>query len=116
MELFTRPLAARLEAAASTLSETADGTQRLSGSVAAAAAGVTDFDLIGISYYSKWSKYSLAGLGGGSHKDILIGTDPSTGAIRSIGLNAAGGWTQLKLNFSPVVEFNAAYGSFAISS
>lgn len=53
---------------------------------------------------------SLAGLGGGSHKDILIGTDPSTGAIRSIGLNAAGGWTQLKLNFSPVVEFNAAYG------
>jgi regulator of replication initiation timing len=53
---------------------------------------------------------SLAGLGGGSHKDILIGTDPSTGAIRSIGLNAAGGWTQLKLNLSPVVEFNAAFG------
>src|ERR1035437_2556763 len=53
---------------------------------------------------------SLAGLGGGSHKDILIGTDPSTGAVRSIGLNAAGGWSQLKLNFSPVVEFNAALG------
>ncbi len=31
---------------------------------AAAAAGVTDFDVIGISYYTKWSKYSLAGLGG----------------------------------------------------
>jgi arabinogalactan endo-1,4-beta-galactosidase len=31
---------------------------------AAAAAGVTDFDLIGISYYSKWSKYNLTGLGG----------------------------------------------------
>jgi arabinogalactan endo-1,4-beta-galactosidase len=31
---------------------------------AAVAAGVTDFDVIGISYYSKWSKYSLAGLGG----------------------------------------------------
>jgi arabinogalactan endo-1,4-beta-galactosidase len=30
---------------------------------AAAGAGVTDFDLIGLSYYSKWSKYSLAGLG-----------------------------------------------------
>jgi len=30
---------------------------------AAAQAGVTDFDLIGISYYSKWSKYTLAGLG-----------------------------------------------------
>jgi hypothetical protein len=53
---------------------------------------------------------SLAGLGGGSHKDILIGTDPSTGTFRGIGLNAVGGWTQLKLNFSPVIEFNAALG------
>jgi arabinogalactan endo-1,4-beta-galactosidase len=26
-------------------------------------AGVRDFDLVGISYYSKWSKYSFAGLG-----------------------------------------------------
>jgi len=53
---------------------------------------------------------SLAGLGGGSHKDILVGTDLSTGAIRSVGLDAAGGWTQLKLSLSPVVEFNAAIG------
>ena len=30
---------------------------------AATKAGVIDFDLIGISYYSKWSKYTLAGLG-----------------------------------------------------
>jgi len=30
---------------------------------AASQAGVTGFDLIGISYYSKWSKYSIAGLG-----------------------------------------------------
>lgn len=30
---------------------------------AAAVAGVTDFDLIGISYYSKWSKMTMAGLG-----------------------------------------------------
>ena len=30
---------------------------------AAAAAGVTDFDLIGLSYYPKWSKYNLVGLG-----------------------------------------------------
>lgn len=29
----------------------------------AAKAGLTDFDLIGISYYSKWSKYNLKGLG-----------------------------------------------------
>ena len=31
---------------------------------AATAAGVTDFDIIGMSYYSKWSKYNLNGLGG----------------------------------------------------
>jgi arabinogalactan endo-1,4-beta-galactosidase len=30
---------------------------------AAVAAGVTDFDVIGISYYSKWSKNTFAGLG-----------------------------------------------------
>jgi arabinogalactan endo-1,4-beta-galactosidase len=30
---------------------------------AAVKAGVTDFDIIGISYYSKWSKYSVANLG-----------------------------------------------------
>lgn len=30
---------------------------------AATAAGVTDFDVIGISYYSKWSKQTIAGLG-----------------------------------------------------
>jgi arabinogalactan endo-1,4-beta-galactosidase len=27
-------------------------------------AGVTDFDIIGISFYAKWSKYTMAGLGG----------------------------------------------------
>jgi len=30
---------------------------------AAAKAGVTDFDIIGISYYPKWSKYSISNLG-----------------------------------------------------
>jgi arabinogalactan endo-1,4-beta-galactosidase len=30
----------------------------------AAKAGIKDFDLVGISYYTKWSKYTLAGLGG----------------------------------------------------
>lgn len=30
---------------------------------AATQAGVQDYDLVGISYYSKWSKYSVAGLG-----------------------------------------------------
>jgi arabinogalactan endo-1,4-beta-galactosidase len=31
---------------------------------AATAAGVTDYDIIGMSYYSKWSKFSLAEMGG----------------------------------------------------
>jgi hypothetical protein len=52
----------------------------------------------------------LAGLGGGSHKDILTGTDPVTGNVSSIGLNAIGGWAQLKLKVSPVVEANATFG------
>jgi arabinogalactan endo-1,4-beta-galactosidase len=30
---------------------------------AATKAGVTDFDIIGLSYYPKWSKYNIAGLG-----------------------------------------------------
>jgi len=53
---------------------------------------------------------SLAGLGGGGHKDILTGIDPSTGDERSIGLNSVGGWTQVKLAWSQAVEFNAAIG------
>ncbi|MES1158549.1 MAG: arabinogalactan endo-1,4-beta-galactosidase [Terricaulis silvestris] len=35
---------------------------------AAAAAGVTDFDLIGISYYRKWSTQGLSGLGATIHR------------------------------------------------
>jgi hypothetical protein len=53
---------------------------------------------------------SLAGIGGGSHKDILTGIDPSTGDERSIGLNSVGGWTQFKLTWSQAVELNAAIG------
>jgi hypothetical protein len=53
---------------------------------------------------------SLAGLGGGSYKDILTGIDPFTGEERSIGLNAVGGWTQFKLSWSQAVEVNGAIG------
>lgn len=53
---------------------------------------------------------SLAGLGGGTHKDILTGIDPSTGGQRTIGLNAAGGWAQAKLTWPRDMEFNAAIG------
>ena len=38
---------------------------------AATAAGVTDFDVIGISYYPKWSKNTLAGLGATINRSAL---------------------------------------------
>lgn len=53
---------------------------------------------------------ALAGLGGGSHKDFLSGSDPVTGNEKNIVLNAVGGWTQLKLSWSPSVEINIAMG------
>jgi len=46
---------------------------------AASAAGITDFDIVGISYYKKWSRESLAGLGDvirrmreRYHKDVVV--------------------------------------------
>lgn len=67
---------------------------------------------------SKWAEVSgeiyrgrsLGGLGGGIYKDILSGTDPLTGVFRSVGVETAGGWSQLKLNFSRWVEVNAMFG------
>jgi hypothetical protein len=53
---------------------------------------------------------SLGGLGGGLYKDILSGTDPITGLSRSVGVDTAGGWSQLKINFSRFVEANAMFG------
>ena len=53
---------------------------------------------------------SLAGLGGGLYKDIVTGTDPVTGLTRTIGVETAGGWTQLKLILSPRWEANSMFG------
>jgi uncharacterized coiled-coil protein SlyX len=53
---------------------------------------------------------SIGGLGGGVYKDTLTGTDPVTGAIVVRGLNAIGGWIQLKERFSQTFEANAAIG------
>jgi hypothetical protein len=53
---------------------------------------------------------SIGGLGGGVYKDTLTGTDPITGAPVTRGLNAIGGWTQLKKRFSQTIEANAAIG------
>jgi hypothetical protein len=52
----------------------------------------------------------LGSLGGGAYKDALTGTDPSTGYARTEELDAAGGWSQLKLTLSEVLQANAAWG------
>jgi len=53
---------------------------------------------------------SLGGLGGGAYKDILYGTSPVTGLNSYRGLNAIGGWTQLKTRFGQSLEANAVIG------
>jgi hypothetical protein len=53
---------------------------------------------------------ALGGLGGGTYKDVLYGTDPITGAAAYRGLNAIGGWTQLKSRFGRALEANASIG------
>jgi chaperonin cofactor prefoldin len=52
----------------------------------------------------------LGGLGGGVYKDVLIGLSPVTGENSYRGLNAIGGWTQLKAYFSRSIEANASIG------
>jgi hypothetical protein len=64
------------------------------------------FEITGEAYRGR----ALGGFGGGSYKDILTGTDAITGLTRSTGVDAVGGWSQLKLRFSPTVEANAAFG------
>ena len=53
---------------------------------------------------------ALGGLGGGGYKDILTGTDPLTAQSRTTGVDTAGGWAQLKMRFTPMLEANAAFG------
>jgi hypothetical protein len=64
------------------------------------------FEISGEAYRGR----ALGGFGGGSYKDILIGTDTITGLTRSTGVDAVGGWSQLKLRLGPTIEANAAFG------
>jgi hypothetical protein len=64
------------------------------------------FDLSGEIYRGR----SLGGLGGGVYKDVLSGVDPITGQYRTIGVETAGGWTQLKFNGDRRIEANAMFG------
>jgi hypothetical protein len=53
---------------------------------------------------------ALGGLGGGAYKDVLIGTYPGTSVTSYDGLNAIGGWTQLKALLGRSVEANGSIG------
>lgn len=64
------------------------------------------FELSGEIYRGR----ALGGLGGGAYKDILTGKDAVTGLIRTRGVDAAGGWSQLKLRLGSTFEANAMFG------
>lgn len=64
------------------------------------------FDLSGEIYRGS----ALGGFGGGLYKDVIVGTDYNTGLNRTVGVDTAGGWSQLKLNVNSRVEANAAFG------
>ncbi len=53
---------------------------------------------------------AIGGLGGGQYKDVLSGTSITTGLATIVGVDAAGGWSQLKTRFSPILEANAVFG------
>jgi hypothetical protein len=52
----------------------------------------------------------LGGLGGGTYKDTVTGSDPATGMSRTLGVETAGGWAQLKLIPHARTEANFIFG------
>lgn len=61
-------------------------------------------------YREAYRGRALGGLGGGVYKDILTGTDVVSGLTRTTGVDAVGGWSQLKLNLGSTLEANAMFG------
>ena len=51
---------------------------------------------------------AIGGLGGGVGTSILFGGDPANPGTPIRGLDAAGGWAQLKFQLTPKLEFNGA--------
>ena len=64
------------------------------------------FEISGEGYRGR----SIAGLGGGLYKDFVVGTSPTTGATPLHGLNAIGGWAQLKTLLGSSLESNISIG------
>jgi hypothetical protein len=64
------------------------------------------FEVSGEGYRGK----ALGGMGGGVYKDVLFGVYVSTGQNAYRGLNAIGGWTQIKSRITQSLEVNAGIG------
>jgi len=64
------------------------------------------FEVTGEAYRGR----ALGGLGGGLYKDVVTVTNPAIGLPRISGVETVGGWSQLKVRFSPTIETNAAFG------
>lgn len=52
----------------------------------------------------------IGGLGGGLGRSVLFSGPPTSPASAALGLNAAGGWAQLKFRPTEKLEFNGAFG------
>ena len=64
------------------------------------------FEVTGEAYRGR----AIGGLGGGLYKDVVVVTNPATGLPQINGVETVGGWSQLKVRFSPTLEANAAFG------
>ncbi|NOT25981.1 MAG: hypothetical protein HOP16_07735 [Acidobacteria bacterium] len=53
---------------------------------------------------------AIGGLGGGAHSSVLFNGAPTEAASTVHPLRSRGGWTQVKFQQSPRIEFNAAFG------
>ncbi|HVJ09506.1 MAG TPA: hypothetical protein VM554_14095 [Acidisarcina sp.] len=53
---------------------------------------------------------ALGGLGGGAYKDVVLVKTLSDPYAQIDGLNAIGGWSQIKYRMSDKIEWNTAYG------
>jgi hypothetical protein len=51
----------------------------------------------------------IGGFGGGVGRAVLFGGDPASGLTPIRGLNAVGGWSQLKLQLAPKLELNGVF-------
>ncbi len=77
-------------------------------------AGTLDWDL---SLARKWALSgafyrgrAIGGIGGGLGRSVIFSDYPNLPSAKVRGLNAIGGWSQLKYQFSPTLEFNLAFG------